>query len=87
MSLPIRPAALLTRAEEAYRARRWAEALAHAEAGLAAPGDLRSALLRYKALALIRLGRADEAEELLTELMVEAPDGAFMAEVAAAMAG
>lgn len=73
------------RAEEAYRQRRWADALAHADAGLAAGADQR--LSQIKTLALFRLGRADEAEELLTELLVEGPDEAFMNEVAAAMAG
>jgi hypothetical protein len=72
-------------AEEAYRAGRFADALALAEAGLAA-GEERAPLLRQVTLALLRLGRDDEAQELLPEVMVEGPDEAFMNEVAAARA-
>lgn len=77
----------LARAEEAHRRGQWAEALAHADAGLRAPGEDRLPLLKLKTLSLFRLGRAEEAEALLGEVMVEGPDHAFMNEIAAAMAG
>ena len=76
-------AALLAR--RAYDAGRYDEALTLAEAGLAAGGEP-GPLSRVKALALIRLGRGDEADTIVAEIMTEAPDPEFMSDLAEAMA-